>query len=134
MSEEFCAKGKDKGKEPPKSDEADDKSSETDDDENEESGCQSNCDQPTSGASNGDIQSRVIGYYQAFAHDRKCQNMDFNNIPVGALTHLFFSFGYITPNDFKIAPMDKLKASLFSDLTAVKTKNPDLKAVIALGG
>jgi chitinase len=134
MSEEFCAKGKDTGKEAQKSNEADDKSSESDGDDDEDSGCQSNCDQPTSGASDGDIQSRVIGYYQAFAHDRKCQNMDFDNIPVGALTHLFFSFGYITPNDFKVAPMDKLKASLFSDLTAVKTKNPDLKAVIALGG
>lgn len=124
MSKDFCAKGSGE----------DDDSKTEDDKENENIGCQSNCEQPGSGASDGDIQSRVIGYYQAWAHDRECQSMDFNDIPVGALTHLFFSFGYITPDDFNVAPMDKLKASLFSDLTAVKSKNPDLKAVIALSG
>jgi chitinase len=40
-------------------------------------GCQSNCNQPGSGASGGDVQSRVIGYYEAWAHDRDCQSMDF---------------------------------------------------------
>jgi len=30
--------------------------------------------------------------------------------------------------------MDDLKASLFSDLTDVKSQNPDLKAIVALGG
>jgi chitinase len=47
---------------------------------------------------------------------------------------LHFSFGYVTPGDFKVAPMDDLKASLFSDLTDIKTQNPDLKAIVALGG
>jgi len=60
--------------------------------------------------------------------------MDFNDIPVGALTHVHFSFGYITPGDFKVAPMDDLKASLFEDFTAIKKKNPKLKAIVALGG
>lgn len=40
-------------------------------------GCQSNCKQPGSGSSDGDMQSRVIGYYEAWAHDRDCQSMDF---------------------------------------------------------
>lgn len=52
MTEEFCKKDKDKKK-----------------------GCQSNCDQPGSGASDGDVQSRVIGYYESWAHDRKCSGM-----------------------------------------------------------
>lgn len=39
--------------------------------------CQSDCDQPGSGGSGGDVQSRVIGYYEAWAHDRSCQSMDF---------------------------------------------------------
>lgn len=38
-------------------------------------GCQSNCDQPGSGASGGNVQNRVIGYYEAWAHNRKCQGM-----------------------------------------------------------
>lgn len=97
-------------------------------------GCQSNCPQPGSGGSGGNVQSRVIGYYEAWAHNRDCQSMDFNNIPAGALTHLYFSFGYITPGDFNVAPMDDLAESLFSSLTAVKARNPDLKAVVALGG
>jgi hypothetical protein len=38
-------------------------------------GCQSNCDQPGSGASGGNVQSRVIGYYESWAHDRACTGM-----------------------------------------------------------
>lgn len=58
----------------------------------------------------------------------------FNDIPVNSLTHLFFSFGYITPGDFSIAGMDGLPYSLFSDFTNLKKKNPGLKTVVALGG
>ena len=60
--------------------------------------------------------------------------MPFDKIPVDGLTHLYFSFGYISPNDFKIIPMDNQKESLFSDLTDLKKKNRALKAVVALGG
>jgi chitinase len=130
MTEEFCDKGT---KEEPK--------------------CQSNCEQPGSGGSGGDVQNRVIGYYEAWAHDRKCQGMvwsldcfchgssqatnilqDFKDIPTGALTHLFFSFGYISPGEFDLVPMDDLAPDLFSQFTAVKKSNPGLKTVIALGG
>lgn len=45
-----------------------------------------------------------------------------------------FSFGYITPGDFKIVPMDDLKSSLFSKMTALKKRNGALKVMIALGG
>jgi chitinase len=37
--------------------------------------CQSNCEQPGSGRSNGNVQSRVIGYYEAWVHDKKCYGM-----------------------------------------------------------
>ena len=53
---------------------------------------------------------------------------------MGGLTHLVFSFGFITPGDFKIAPMEALPLSLFSDLTGLKKKNSGLKCMIALGG
>ncbi|KAI1125321.1 carbohydrate-binding module family 18 [Nemania abortiva] len=102
--------------------------------DDEETSCQSNCDQPGSGSSGGDIRKRVIGYYEAWAHDRECQNMNFKDIPVGALTHVHFSFAYITPGTFQIAPMDDLDPDLFTDFTAIKASNPGLKAIVALGG
>jgi chitinase len=45
-----------------------------------------------------------------------------------------FSFGYITPGDFKIVPMDDLDPQLFSKMTALKRRNKALKVMIALGG
>ncbi|KAF8457862.1 glycosyl hydrolases family 18-domain-containing protein [Kalaharituber pfeilii] len=99
-----------------------------------EEGCQSNCEQPRSGKSGSNVQKKVIGYYEAWAHDRKCTGMDFKDIPVGALTHLYFSFGYISPGDFNIVPMDNLAFDLFNKLTDLKKRNSGLKCVIALGG
>ena len=60
--------------------------------------------------------------------------MPFDKIPVEGLTHLYFSFGYISPNDFKVIPMDNQKESLFSELTDLKKKNRELKTIVALGG
>ena len=61
--------------------------------EEEDEGCQSNCDQPgPTGKCDGSVRDRVIGYYEAWTHNRKCQNMDFDRIPVGALSHAYFSF------------------------------------------
>jgi chitinase len=65
MAEDFCKKGPDST-----------------------TGCQSDCDQPGSGASGGDVQSRVIGYYEAWAHDRTCSGMDFDQIPVSGLVSM----------------------------------------------
>ncbi|KAF2261303.1 hypothetical protein CC78DRAFT_535764 [Lojkania enalia] len=96
--------------------------------------CQSNCEQPGSGGSSGNVQNRVIGYYEAWAHDRKCSGMPFDRIPAGSMTHAYFSFGYISPGDFRVFPMDDLPASLFEDFTKIKTKNSGLKTVVALGG
>ncbi|KAK0736846.1 glycosyl hydrolases family 18-domain-containing protein [Apiosordaria backusii] len=113
MEPDFCAKGKD--------------------DENGPTGCQSNCEQPGPKHKAGG-QDKVIGYYEAWRHDSVCQGMGFDQIPVKSLTHLYFSFGYITPGDFSIAGMDGLPFRLFSDFTDVKQKNPALKTVIAIGG
>lgn len=60
--------------------------------------------------------------------------MNFKDIPVGALTHAHFSFAYITPGTYQIAPMDDLDPDLFNDFTAIKASNPGLKAIVALGG
>lgn len=58
----------------------------------------------------------------------------FDTIPTKSLTHAYFSFGYITPGDFRVTAMDDLPASLFEDFTNIKTTNSALKTVIALGG
>ncbi|MCJ1383203.1 hypothetical protein MMC17_006316 [Xylographa soralifera] len=96
--------------------------------------CQSNCDQPGSGASGGDVQSRIIGYYEAWNYNKNCIGMSIQDIPVGSITHLHFAFGYIDPTSFDVIPMDGLPSDLFSQLTALKTQNPSLKTIVSLGG
>lgn len=51
-------------------------------------GCQSNCTQPSSGAKQGDVQKRLIGYYESWVVGRKCAGMEINAIPVESLTHV----------------------------------------------
>ncbi|TDZ15172.1 Endochitinase [Colletotrichum orbiculare MAFF 240422] len=102
--------------------------------DDEETSCQSNCDQPGSGSSNGNVRKRVVGYYEAWVHSRACNGMSIDQMPVGALTHLMFSFAYVSPNDFQIVPMDDLEPNLFSKMTAMKKQNRALKVMVALGG
>ena len=42
-------------------------------------------------------------------------------------THLIFSFAYIDPSSYQIAPMDTDQESLWGRLTALKETNPGLK-------
>ncbi|GME35753.1 Chitin-binding type 1 protein [Neofusicoccum parvum] len=97
-------------------------------------GCQSNCEQPGPKNKASSQSDRVIGYYESWRYNSVCQGMGFDDIPVNSLTHLFFSFGYITPGDFSVAGMDGLPYELFTDFTNLKKKNPGLKTVVALGG
>jgi chitinase len=96
--------------------------------------CQSNCEQPSSGGSFGDVQSRVVGYYEAWKHDQACAGMDFDQIPVDAFTHINFAFGYISPESFDVVPMDNLDPELFTSFTKIKERNRDVKLMVALGG
>ncbi|KAH7038382.1 glycosyl hydrolases family 18-domain-containing protein [Microdochium trichocladiopsis] len=97
-------------------------------------GCQSNCDQPGPKNKASDQLNRVIGYYEAWRHNSTCQDMGLDDIPVNSLTHLYFSFAFITPNEYNIIGMDGLPAKLFTDFTSLKKKNPGLKTIIAIGG
>jgi chitinase len=56
------------------------------------------------------------------------------DIPINSLTHLFFSFAFITPNEYNIIGMDGLPSELFSNFTDLKKDNPSLKMIIAIGG
>ncbi|KAK3390167.1 glycosyl hydrolases family 18 protein-like protein [Podospora didyma] len=99
-----------------------------------EKSCQSNCAQPGPTQKDGNVQKRVIGYYEAWNHASACAGMGFKNIPVGGLTHAYFSFAFVTGGDFMVVPMDGMEASLFSDFTAIKSGNSGLKTIIAIGG
>lgn len=97
--------------------------------------CQSNCDQPGSGSSGGDVQSRLIGYYEAWNWAKNCVGMKLQDIPVSSITHLHYAFAYITPDDYQISPMDNtVPNELFSQITALKSQNPDLKVIVSIGG
>ena len=58
------------------------------------SGCQSGCEQPGSGASDSNVQERIIGYYEAWNHDKSCMGMKIKQIPVESLTHVNCMFLY----------------------------------------
>ncbi|RDW92951.1 uncharacterized protein DSM5745_00273 [Aspergillus mulundensis] len=123
---EFCDRGEDND----------------DDDDDEPTGCQSNCDQPGSGASGSEVRDRIIGYYEVWNHQKKCINMDIDDVPVESLTHLYYAFGYIEPETYKIVPMDDgadgasepVDQYTFAAVAGLKKRNPDLKVIIALGG
>ncbi|KAM7212522.1 putative glycosyl hydrolases family 18 protein [Rhypophila decipiens] len=99
-----------------------------------EKSCQSNCAQPGPTNKDGNVQKRVIGYYEAWNVESACAGMSFKQIPAGGLTHAYFSFAFVTSGDFKIVPMPGMDAKLFSDFTAIKSRNSGLKTVIAIGG
>ncbi|KAL8761316.1 MAG: hypothetical protein Q9184_002558 [Pyrenodesmia sp. 2 TL-2023] len=56
------------------------------------------------------------------------------DIPLGFYTHLNYAFALIDPNTFRIAPMDQYTASLYKDVTRLKTRDSELEVWIAIGG
>lgn len=65
-------------------------------------GCQSNCNQPESGASNSNSQQRIMAYYESWSNGKQCMGMNINQIPVQSLTHLNYAFGYIAPDTYQV--------------------------------
>jgi chitinase len=64
---------------------------------------------------------------------KKCGTMAPEEIPVHSLTHLIFSFGFISPGTFKIENMPDYEPSMFGRVTDLKEKKPSLKVLIAIG-
>lgn len=93
-------------------------------------GCQSNCDQPKPGGGGGDVQQRIVGYWEAWNGDHPCGRMNPTEIPVHMLTHLNVAFGYIS-TDYRITNMDGIPTRIYRNVVDVKARNPNLKVSLA---
>lgn len=96
-------------------------------------GCQSNCEQPKPDTGGSNTQTRVIGYWETWNLDHPCGTMNPSEIPVQALTHLNIAFGYID-KDFRVTNMDGISTNMYRSAANLKSRNPNLKVMIALGG
>jgi len=54
-------------------------------------------------------------------------------IPANMLTHLNVAFAYIT-TDYDLTNMDGIPSEIYQNIGNVKSKNPDIKIVISVGG
>lgn len=59
--------------------------------------------------------------------------MGIGEIPANMLSHLIVAFAYIS-HDFKITNMDGLSSDVYKNIGNVKSRNPSIKIMIALGG
>ncbi|RWA12800.1 hypothetical protein EKO27_g2300 [Xylaria grammica] len=99
--------------------------------------CQSNCvlhPQPP-GGSTGKVLDKVIGYYESWSDRLACHRTAPGDLPLQALTHVNYAFGYIDPTSFQLVPMDSdTPASLFGTVSNLKQYNSGLKVFISVGG
>ena len=95
--------------------------------------CQSNCNQPTSGRSNGDVQQRIIGYYEGWNERELCIGVGLQEIPVNYVQYLHLGFASLTP-EFDVVPMAGLDTDLLTRITDLKKRNRLLKVFISVGG
>jgi GH18 family chitinase len=77
---------------------------------------------------------RVVGYYESWASRRPCNAFWPEQIPTGVYTHINFAFAAIDPVTFEVRPGDSRDLDLLMRVTQLKTLDPDLKVMIALGG
>ncbi|POS72695.1 chitinase [Diaporthe helianthi] len=96
-------------------------------------GCQSNCEQPEPSGGGGNVQQRIIGYWEGWNYQHPCGTMTIGQVPVNMLTHLIVAFGYIN-HAFQVTNMDGLSTDVYKNVGNLKSRNPDLKVMIALGG
>jgi chitinase len=57
-----------------------------------------------------------------------------DKIPVGFYTHINFAFSLVDPNSFTLTPMDSTTGSLYSAVSAIKQRDPNVKVWMAIGG
>jgi len=97
--------------------------------------CQSNCElNPGPGAcDDSQKMKKNVGYYESWAANRTCTSIQPSQINPALYTHLIFAFAYVS-EDNKLVPAVDTDIDLYKDFTALKEINPNLKAMIAVGG
>ncbi|KAJ7762137.1 hypothetical protein B0H16DRAFT_1455758 [Mycena metata] len=99
-------------------------------------GCMSNCNpaQPASCAANQQSAlQRRIGYYEGWASSRSCDSYTPSAMDVDVLTHVNFAFAYIS-DSFEVVEMTSGDSKLWTETTALKSRNPALKVFLSIGG
>ncbi|KAJ6484663.1 hypothetical protein C8R45DRAFT_1214695 [Mycena sanguinolenta] len=99
-------------------------------------GCMSNCNPPPPASCGGEQQTaltRRIGYYEGWAPSRSCMAWTPSSMNVDALTHLHFAFAYVS-STFEVIEMTPGDSELWSETTALKSRNPSLKVFLSIGG
>jgi chitinase len=77
---------------------------------------------------------RAIGYYESWAPERPCDQVEPEDLNVDGFTHLNFAFAYFDPDTYEIQAMDTQSGSLFARFTGLKANNPSLQTWISIGG
>ncbi|KAK1240330.1 hypothetical protein MKX08_007772 [Trichoderma sp. CBMAI-0020] len=78
---------------------------------------------------------RVVGYYEGWAMQRKCNVFNPEKIPLGVYTHLNYAFATIDPKTFEVLPASvEDQQDTYDRVTWLKKRDPDLKVFIAIGG
>lgn len=79
--------------------------------------------------------NRIIGYYEGWATtNRGCNALQPEEIPVGAYTHLIFSFATINPSTFEVSTGNYKTEDMMQRIGSMKILQPELKIWVALGG
>lgn len=89
---------------------------------------------PSCDVSADSSNGRTIGYYEGWNWQRSCGTMAPEDIPLNYYTHINFAFSLIDPTTFRLAPMDETTETLYSRVTKLKARDPDLKVWLAIGG
>ncbi|PCD32242.1 hypothetical protein FGRA07_09494 [Fusarium graminearum] len=77
---------------------------------------------------------RVIGYYGSGGATHKCNPMIPDAFPQGIYTHIYFAFGSIDPKSFKVQPANAGDEQLYSQLSALKTRDSGQELWLSIGG
>lgn len=95
--------------------------------------CQSYCAQPEPSAATSNVQTRIVGYWETWNNEHTCGMMNPSQIPVNLLSHLNIAFGYIN-SAFQVINMDGVSPDIYSSVGNIKSRNPSIKIIIAIGG
>ncbi|KAJ6032574.1 hypothetical protein N7540_003306 [Penicillium herquei] len=83
--------------------------------------------------SDSSSDQRVIGYYESWSYDRKCNSWAPEDITVGVWTHLNYGFALIG-SDYRISQMNSFDEELYPRFTNLKSSSAGLKVFISVGG